>query len=51
MGKVKETVERIEDNPLMFPVILEGVRRANVARFPYGIWYRIRPDESIISRA
>jgi toxin ParE1/3/4 len=43
-----ETVERalsqIEENPLRFPVIHRGIRRAVLGRFPYGIFFRTRPD-------
>jgi plasmid stabilization system protein ParE len=39
---VEETLDRILDNPEMFPGITPGVRRAIVRRFPYLVIFRVR---------
>jgi plasmid stabilization system protein ParE len=41
---VEQTLTRIADNPEQFPVVFRDVRRATLVRFPYGIFFRIRPD-------
>jgi len=35
------TLDRIESGPLMFPCIRGPVRRAQLHRFPFGIFYEI----------
>jgi plasmid stabilization system protein ParE len=40
---VEQTLEAIEENPLRFPVVYRDVRRALLNRFPYGIFFRLRP--------
>ena len=37
-------INRIAANPLQFPEILTGVRRARLRRFPYGLFFRLLPD-------
>ena len=41
---VDETLQRIAAHPEAFPEIMVGVRRAVLARFPYGIFYRHSGD-------
>lgn len=40
----EEALNRILDHSEAFPAVLPGVRRALVRRFPYGVFYRVRPD-------
>jgi plasmid stabilization system protein ParE len=41
LGEVIDgTLQRIAANPDAFPEVMPGVRRAVIARFPYGIFYR-----------
>jgi hypothetical protein len=35
-----ETVEKIEVNPLGYATVIKDVRRANVARFLFALWFR-----------
>jgi len=42
---VGKTLGFIEENPLQFPVVYRDVRRALLRRFPYGIFFRIRPTQ------
>jgi plasmid stabilization system protein ParE len=39
---VQETFDRIIANPELYAIIKSDARRALVARFPYGIFYRVR---------
>lgn len=47
IGKVDETLGLIEHNPLAFQTLIEDARRANVARFPYGVWY-VLDDQPLV---
>lgn len=51
--RVQETIDRIEEDPLRFPVyegkeLRREYRRAFVKRFPYMVVYEIRPAEVVI---
>ncbi len=53
-GLGKSFLERIDlslddmtENPLRFPLIYRDIRRAMVWRFPYGLYFRIRPGATI----
>ncbi len=39
---VEQANDRILNYPEAFPVILLGVRRALVRRYPYGVFFRVR---------
>ncbi len=36
---------RIEEIPTLYPVVHREVRRGNLARFPYAVFYRVRLEE------
>lgn len=40
--RFEETVERIRERPEAYPLVIPGVRRAIVHRFPYSVFFR--PD-------
>src|SRR4030095_13112488 len=40
-------IERIARTPMQFPDVSGHFRRALLDRFPYAVYFRIRPDESI----
>lgn len=40
---VEQALGRILDHPFAFAMILPEVRRALVRRFPYGLFFRVRP--------
>lgn len=42
---VEQALAGIEENPLRFPVIYRDIRRALLRRFPYGVFFRVRPDQ------
>ena len=48
LDRVSETLERIETNPQGYAEGYQGLRRANLEQFPYGLWFRIMPDNSLV---
>jgi len=42
---VQQTLQAIGENPLHFPLVYRDTRRALLRRFPYGIFFRIRPEQ------
>ena len=48
--QVRTTLTRIGDNPFQYQIVADTRehRRAPVHEFPFGIWYRIEPDESVV---
>ncbi len=44
---VRDTIARIAQNPFTYQIAIEDAR-PRVADFPYGVWYRVLPDESIV---
>lgn len=46
-AEVHRTLERIAENPNLFPVIGRNIRRAIVDRFPYGVFF-IEHEEALI---
>jgi hypothetical protein len=49
VDKVDETLSRIEDNPLIYPKLVNEARRASMKRFPYGIWYKTEEEHIVIA--
>ena len=44
LREIRTALEHITDNPLMFPIIEEDVRRALAHKFPYSIYFVNEPD-------
>lgn len=42
---VEEALDRIRRMPKAAAVVFQGVRRVVVRRFPYGVFYRVDPDQ------
>ena len=45
---VETTIEAIGQDPLRFPVVYRGRRRAGVRRFPYGIFYEVQEHQILV---
>lgn len=43
-AELRDTINRIADNPLRFHLVDQGFRRANLPRFPYHLLYEVRPE-------
>ena len=39
------TLERVCDNPVQFPILRGGLRKARFHRFPYSLFFRILADK------
>ena len=48
IDQVERAIRSISEHPLSHRKIIEDVRRCNVERFPYGLWYRVEEDGSIV---
>lgn len=48
LSEVEHAVRTIEESPATWPVIEGELRRRLIRRFPFGILYRIEPEEIII---
>ncbi len=48
LAKIASAVTDIAENPERWPVIRLNVRRRLVHRFPYGMLYRVDPDEVVV---
>jgi plasmid stabilization system protein ParE len=42
VDSVDDTLERIQQMPQMYPVVLAETRRAKTRKFPYVVFYRVR---------
>lgn len=41
---VDEQMQRLEDDPMRFPQVLEDIRRVRLNRFLYALFYRVAGD-------
>jgi plasmid stabilization system protein ParE len=41
---VEQTLTAISEHPLRFPRVYHDIRRALLKRFPYGVFFRVRPN-------
>jgi plasmid stabilization system protein ParE len=48
VNQVDRTIRRIAHYPESCPDTGEGIRRALVSRFPYGLWYAVEQDELVV---
>jgi len=48
LDKIDSAVADIAENPQRWPVIHPNIRRRLIHRFPYGLLYRVDPDEIVV---
>ena len=48
LDAIDRAIEDLEENPRRWPVLKKQIRRRLVGRFPYGILYRIDPQQITI---
>ncbi len=48
LNAVDATIELVQKNPFGYSLLRNGRRRANVKRFPYGLFFDVEGDEIII---
>ena len=44
LSEIRTSLQHISDNPLIFPIIEDDVRRALLHRFPYSIYFVNDPE-------
>lgn len=48
LASVQDALNRIQVNPLLYQEIEAGVRRCLTMRFPFGVVFRIMPNQYVI---
>lgn len=48
LAEVEHSVKLVKESPLSYPILEGQLRRRLVRRFPFGILYRIEPDEIVV---
>ncbi|MBI1832656.1 MAG: type II toxin-antitoxin system RelE/ParE family toxin [Planctomycetes bacterium] len=45
---VQQALDKIAEDPLRNPAVLRDIREAVVGKFPFAIYYRVKPDRIVI---
>ncbi len=45
---VRDQVDKIQANPLIYGIVYQDVRATPLRRFPYVVYYRAEPDQVLI---
>ncbi len=48
--EIDSTIERIKLNPELYPSIVDDIKRIQVNRFPFSIFYKLEEDTLVILR-
>ena len=48
LSEVERSVQAVKESPMTWPIVEGELRRRLVRRFPFGILYRIDPEEIVI---
>jgi plasmid stabilization system protein ParE len=48
IAEVERVLDSIADDPLRYPIVFKDIREAIVARFPFAVYYRVKPGRVII---
>jgi toxin ParE1/3/4 len=48
LASVQDTIDRIQANPLSYHLIDVDVRRCLTRTFPYGVLFRVRPEDLVV---
>ncbi len=48
LDHVQNVLDAIAHDPLRFSIALRDIREALVSRFPYAVYYRVKPDRIVI---
>jgi plasmid stabilization system protein ParE len=48
VAEVQRVLDTIANNPERYPEVSGDVREAPVSRFPYGVYYRVKPDRVVV---
>ncbi|XOZ32169.1 type II toxin-antitoxin system RelE/ParE family toxin [Halomonadaceae bacterium KBTZ08] len=48
MDSVQQTLNRISENPSLYPVVHRNSRRALISKFPFGVHYVVTGDTVVV---
>jgi plasmid stabilization system protein ParE len=48
LDAIEASFARISENPLQFPVLYRGTRRALLSRFPFGVFFRVESEDVVV---
>ena len=48
VSRVGEAIERVEANPQGYALTYRQLRKCDLRKFPYSLWFEIRPDNSLV---
>ena len=48
LQEVRTALSALQEHPKRFPVVRRDTRRALLKRFPYGLFYRLYPDQIVL---
>jgi plasmid stabilization system protein ParE len=48
LAAVTTALDRIRDNPVLYPIVHRDTRRALLPRFPHALFYRAEPDRILV---
>jgi plasmid stabilization system protein ParE len=48
LDELDRLLRRAKETPLQFPEVIRGVRRALLHRFPYALYFVVKPDGSVV---
>jgi toxin ParE1/3/4 len=48
LAALDEALQRVGSSPQHFPQLQDGVRRARLRRFPYGVYFVLEPERSVV---
>jgi hypothetical protein len=48
VDQVENARERIEANPGGYSLAYRQLRKCDLRKFPYALWFEIRPDDSLV---
>lgn len=48
LDEIEASFTRISENPLQFPILYRGIRRALLSRFPFGVFFRVEAGRIVV---
>ena len=48
LGEVRLTLQRVAEQPGLYPSMHRGTQRALTRRFPFGVFYRVEQDSIVV---
>jgi len=48
LASVQDSLNRVEINPLLYPVVEGDVRRCLTKTFPFGVLFQVQPEQIVV---